>query len=303
MPLQNKPDKHSRRTIAIISILIVVLIWGSAFTVSKVGVTELPPLFMALARNAVACIVLLPFYLITRRKAKAQDPAPLPLGRLLLLALTGVTFFYGFFNTSLTYTGAAAGSLIQGIMPLLIAAPAAFILKEKFSAKMIAGIIISVAGVIMVGFIGQTDDKSSLLGNFLMVGSVACWTIYTLLSRYINQYHPVPVIFFVTLLGTIFLIPGVIFEGWNQPLPQISQKGWTAIIYLGVMSSALCYLLYNHALKSLTAAQAGNFLNLDPVIGSVIALIFLHEPFTTLQFAGGMLVLIGVWLSSAKQEA
>lgn len=302
MTVQNTQHKPNR-TIAIISILIVVLIWGSAFTVSKVGVNELPPLFMAFARNAVACMVLLPCYLIVRKKAKAQDPAPLPPGRLILLALSGITFFYSFFNTALTYTGAAAGSLIQGVMPLLIAIPAVVFLKERFTAKMIAGVIISVIGVIMVGFIGQTDNKGSILGNLLMVGSVACWTVYTLLSRRINQYHPVPVIFFVTLLGTMLLIPGMVYEGWNKPLPQISPNGWAAILYLGIFSSAVSYLLYNHALKSLTAAQAGNFLNLDPVIGSVIALIFLHEPFTTLQFFGGALVLIGVWLSSAKQEA
>lgn len=283
---------------ALISILVVVLIWGSAFTVSKVGVSELPPLFMALLRNAVATLVLLPFYLSVRKKAARQDPGPLPKGKIFLLGLTGVTFFYSFFNISLTYTGAAMGSLIQGIMPLVIVVPAAVYLKEKITARVIAGILISVAGVLMVGFIGQHDQNNSLLGNFLMAGSVCCWAAYTLISRSLNQFHPVPLTFFVTLTGTLMLIPFTLFEGWGSPLPVISSNGWMAVLYLGIMSSAISYILYNQSLQTLTAAQAGNFLNLDPVIGSVIALIFLNESFSTLQYAGGALVLLGVWLSS-----
>lgn len=292
----------NNKTIALISILIVVLIWGSAFTVSKVGVNELPPLFLAFMRNAVASIVLLPFYLVVKRKGLAKNDPPLPWSRLVLLSLMGVTFFYAFFNISLTYTGAAMGSLIQGIMPLLIIVPAAVFLKEKVTGRVLTGILISVAGVIMVGFIGQKDDKGSILGNILMMCSVCCWAVYTLISRSMNHYHPVPVTFFITLTGTLLLIPGVLIEGWGESVPAISGNGWMAILYLGILSSAICYILYNQALKTLTAAQAGNFLNLDPVIGSVIALIFLKEHFSGLQYVGGALVLLGVWLSSASPK-
>lgn len=285
---------------ALISILVVVLIWGSAFTVSKVGVSELPPLFMALMRNAVATIALLPFYLAVRKKAAIQDPGPLPKGKIILLGLTGVTLFYSFFNISLTYTGAAMGSLIQGIMPLVIVVPAAVYLKERITPRVIAGILISVAGVVMVGFIGQDNQSNSLFGNILMAGSVCCWAAYTLISRSMNRFHPVPLTFFITLTGTLMLIPFSLVEGWGKPVPAISSNGWMAVLYLGIMSSAISYILYNQSLQTLTAAQAGNFLNLDPVIGSAIALIFLKESFSTLQFAGGGLVLLGVWLSSAS---
>jgi drug/metabolite transporter (DMT)-like permease len=292
----------NKRTIALISILAVVLVWGSAFSVSKVGVQELPPLFLALMRNAVATLVLLPFYLAVRKKAARLDPGPVPLGKIILLGLTGITFFYAFFNISLTYTGAAMGSLIQGIMPLVIVIPAAVFLKEKITGKVIAGILISIAGVILVGFIGQQDQRGSITGNILMACSVCCWAAFTLISRSMNNFHPIPLTFFVTLAGTIMLIPCALMEGWNQPLPVISSNGWMAIAYLGILSSAICYILYNQSLKILTAAQASNFLNLDPVIGSAIALIFLKEHFSSLQFAGGALVLVGVWLSSGTSE-
>ena len=297
----NQPSRKNK-TIALISILFVVLIWGSAFTVSKLGVKELPPLFMAFLRNAVASIVLLPFYLMVRKKA-ARQSAPLPKGRLVLMSLAGVTFFYAFFNISLTYTGAAMGSLIQGIMPVVIAIPAAIFLHEKITGRVITGILISVTGVILVGFIGKTDENGSIFGNILMMLSVCCWAAYTLLSKSIHQHHPVPVTFFITLLGTLFLVPGVIIEGWGKPVPTISGNAWIAVLYLGILSSAVCYILYNQSLKTLTAAQAANFLNLDPVIGSVIALIFLKESFSTLQYFGGVLVLVGVWLSSATTKS
>lgn len=293
----------NKKRLALISILIVVLIWGSAFTVSKIGVEELPPLFLALMRNAVASMVLLPFWLAVRKKAALKNPGPLPKGKIILLSLCGITFFYAFFNISLTYTGAAMGSLIQGIMPLVVVVPAAVFLKEKITGKIIAGILISIAGVLMVGFIGQQDQKGSILGNVLMACSVCCWAAYTLISRSMIAYHPIPLTFFITVTGTLFLIPCALIEGWGKPLPEISNNGWMAIIYLGTLSSAISYILYNGSLQTLTAAQASNFLNLDPVIGSAIALIFLKESFSTLQFIGGGLVLAGVWLSSGSEQS
>jgi drug/metabolite transporter (DMT)-like permease len=273
-----------------------MLIWGSAFSVTKVAVDNISPFVVAFLRNLIASLILLPLYL-WKRKTKKQTQ-PLPYGKILLLGLTGITFFYAFFNTAMVYTSAAAGALIQGIMPVAIALPAVLFLKEKLSSRMVWGIILSVAGVILIGFIGNNSGaKNSMLGSILMILSVFCWAAYTIIAKSIHHYDPVVVPALSTMVGTVFLLPLVVIELWGQPVPTITLKGWGAIFYLGAFSSATGFILYTIALKHLSAAQVGNFMNLDPVIGATIAVIFLKDEMTNWQIAGAVLVLAGIWLS------
>jgi drug/metabolite transporter (DMT)-like permease len=289
------------RTSGFISIIIVLLIWGSAFSVTKVTVDNLPPFLVAFLRNLIASLILLPLY-IWKRKTSKQAP-PLPYTKILLLGLTGITFFYAFFNMALVYTSASAGALVQGLMPVAIALPAALFLKEKLSGRTIAGIILSVGGVILIGFIGNnTEAKNNILGSVLMILSVFSWAAYTIIAKSIHHHDPIVIPAVSTMAGTVFLLPLVVIELWGQPIPSITAKGWVAIFYLGIFSSAIGYILYTQALKKLSAAQVGNFLNLDPVIGATIAVIFLKDTMTAWQIAGAVLVLAGIWLSMEPRK-
>ena len=280
----------------LLSILLVMLIWGSAYTVTKLAVKEITPFLFAFLRNLIASIVLLPFYLRQRKKNEQQ---PIPYKKVVFMGLSGITFFYAFFNLSLVYTSASTGAMIQGMMPVAVAVPAVLFLKEKLSRGTILGILLSVIGVILVGFIGDDGDSvNNVLGNILMILSVFAWAIYTVISKSIKGNDPLVITALSTFFGTAFLIPTLAVELWDQQIPSITPKACAAIIYLGVFASALSFLLYDKALKTLSAAQVGNFMNLDPVIGAVIAVLFLKDTITGLQIIGGILVLAGVWLSS-----
>lgn len=290
------------RTGALISILFVMLIWGSAFTVTKLAVNEVPPLLFAFLRNGVACLVLLPFYISRRKKIKDQL-AQLPYKKIFWMGLTGITLFYTFFNISLVYTTASVGSLIQGFIPVAIAIGAVLFLKEKLDRNHLLGIFLCVIGVILVGFVGKQDESgNNILGNILMILSVFVWAIYTLISKSVNERDPILVVSLITFIGTALLLPAVVIELWDHKIPVLSGNAWAAVIYLGVFASALCYILYANALKTLSATQVGSFLNLDPVIGAIIAFIFLKDKITAWQIAGGLLVLAGIWLSSKNSR-
>lgn len=273
-----------------------MLIWGSAFTVTKIAVDDAPPLLLAFLRNLVASLIFLPLYLWKRRTGAINQP--LPYIKILLLGLTGITLFYALFNVALVYTSAAAGALIQGFMPVAVAIPAVMFLKEKLSRRTIVGIILSVSGVILVGFIDNgSTAQNPVLGNTLMLLSVFCWAAYTIIAKSIQHHDPIVIPALSTMAGTILLLPLTAFELWGQDIPVITTTAWWAIIYLAAFPSALAFILYAMALKRLSAAQIGNFMNLDPIIGAAIAVIFLQDLMTGWQIAGAMLVLAGIWLS------
>ncbi|RYG40550.1 MAG: DMT family transporter [Chitinophagaceae bacterium] len=290
-----------RKTGALLSIILIVTIWGSASAVTKLAVDDIPPYIFAFLRNAVAAACLLPYFLIRRRKNSSLYP-PLPRKKVVLMGLTGITFFYLFFNLSLYYTTASAGALIQGFIPAAIILLSILFLKERLRPLQIGGIALSVIGVIMIGFIGSfAGARNAILGNTLMIFAVIFWGFYTIISKSLEKFDAVQLTATSTTIGTIGLIPAVVFELIRHPeLPTISMTDWLSILYLGIFSSAVCYILYNKVLKVLSGVQVGNFMNFDPVVGAILAISFLGEKITVWQIAGAILVLVGVFLTSRK---
>jgi drug/metabolite transporter (DMT)-like permease len=297
-------SSSSNKTGALLSIILIVTVWGSASAVTKVAVESIPPYVFAFLRNGVAAACLIPYYIIRKRKGLIQNPDP-PMKKIVLMGLTGITLFYLFFNLALYYTTASAGALIQGFIPVSIILLSIIFLKERLRKIQVAGVACSVIGVLMIGFVGEFfGARNAILGNTLMIFAVLAWGFYTIISKSLEQYDAVQLTTLSTTIGTLVLIPAVAIELWRAPhFPHISLQAWFAVLYLGIFSSAICYILYNRVLKILSGVQVGNFMNFDPVIGAAIAIIFLNEKITVWQIAGGLLVLTGVALTSRKQKS
>lgn len=295
-----------RQTRAIFLLIFIMLVWGSSYTVTKSVVHILPPACFAFVRFVIALLCLFPAYLADRKGRSEQQFKPGDYWWLGLMGLTGIACYYVFFNYSLIYTSASSGALIQGFIPVCIALFGVIFLKEKLVALQVTGIALSFTGVVVVGFIAEdhNGEKSSLLGNLMMVVSVVSWTIYTLVSRKLSHLKPLTITFWSGCIGTALLLPFAIYEfsQLHEPV-RIGVDGWLILVYLGAISSAFCYLMYNKALEQLPAAMVGNFLNLDILIGVLIAVLFLKEQISTVQVIGGVLILSGLVLSSRKNSS
>jgi len=293
----------NRKTRALLSIILIVTVWGSASAVTKLAVEGITPYVFAFLRNGVAAACLIPYFFYRKKKGLIAT-RPLPGKRILLMGLTGITFFYLFFNLALFYTTASAGALIQGFIPVSIILLSIIFLKERLKKIQLAGVMLSVTGVVMIGFVGEFfGARNALFGNTLMIFAVLSWGFYTIISKSLEQYDAVVLTTMSTTIGTIGLLPAVAIELWRQPaLPSISLTGWISVIYLGVFSSAICYVLYNRVIKVLSGVQVGNFMNFDPIIGAIIAVVFLNEKVTVWQISGGILVLAGVLLTSMRNK-
>jgi drug/metabolite transporter (DMT)-like permease len=279
-----------------------MIVWGSSFAVTKIIVNKVPPMTLAFYRCSIGALTLLSILFIRKRQSPRKYPAEIPWGTIIFLGFLGVTVFYIFFNISVKMTSASVGALLQGFIPVSIAILAAIFLKEKLSVKQIAGIIVSVTGVILIGFLSQHDSggTNSITGNVLMIIAVISWGIYTIISKKVADQDPLLVTSLSTFAGSVLLLPAAVYENWGTGWPQVSLTDWLIILFLGAMASGICYFLYNRSLQLLSAAQVGNFINLDPLVGFIIALVFLHESVTTLQIIGAVLVVAGIILSTEK---
>jgi len=281
-----------------------MIVWGSTLAITKTIVDHIPPMTLAFYRCAIGAVTLLAIFIARNGSSSGKYLSGIPWGTVILLGFTGVTVFYIFFNISVKMTSASVGALLQGFIPICIAILAAIFLKEKLSIKQIIGIIASVTGVILIGFLShnENDATNSMLGNLLMIIAVIGWGIYTIISKKVADRDPLLITSLSTFTGSILLLPAAIYENLGTGWPQVSATDWLIIIFLGAMASGICYLLYNRSLQLLNAAQVGNFMNLDPLVGFIIALIFLHESVSMLQIIGAVLVIAGIILSSGKHD-
>jgi drug/metabolite transporter (DMT)-like permease len=291
-------DHMSTKIFAIGSLLLVMVIWGSSLVVTKALETEIPPLALAMLRFVIASALLIP--IAHERGGLTQLPRPIPWDILTLMGFTGVTLYIVTANLGLIYTTASDAALIQGSTPALTAVLAIVLLGERLDRSYAVGIALSIIGVALIVLTGHhaADAPGRLLGDLLVVGSVLAWSIYTILGKRLQHAAQVAITAYSTLLGTFFLLPLGLANLAIHPPRAVSPTGWVALFYLGAISSALSYLLWNRALPFLDASQQGNFLNLVPVVGVVTAVLFLGERPTFIEAGGGILVLAGVWLTA-----
>ena len=100
--------------------------------------------------------------------------------------------------------------------------------------------------------------------------------------------------FHIAWTGTIGLIPFAVWESQQLGVSRLSPSAWLAIIYMGVLCSAVAFLVWNWALTRIEASQVGVYVYIEPVVTVLLASIFLSEALTWPVVIGGGVVLSGV---------
>jgi drug/metabolite transporter (DMT)-like permease len=273
---------------------VTVLIWGSTFAITKVALQEIGPFALSALRFVVAFAMLAP--LARRQGYRLRDSLRPTFWR---FGLTGVALYYGLQNLGLRYTSAVNTVLVLTVIPAVTAFLAFWWLREWLTLRQVAGIVLAIIGAGLVAWTtqGGRDAPQPLLGNLMIAGSALAWAIYTVQGKRLSRDYPALVSTTASIgAGLLLLLPLGAIEVGYQGWPQLSHRGVLALLYLGVVASALPMFLWNYALSTVKAGQAASFVNLVPVVGVAIALIA-GESIHIGQMIGGGLALLGVWLS------
>ncbi|HET7845098.1 MAG TPA: DMT family transporter, partial [Xanthomonadales bacterium] len=255
---------HAR---AVASLVAVMAIWGGSIPVSKLGVTEFPPMLLALLRFVVAGLLLWPLW---HRRGGAST---VRWRDAFVLGLLGVALYYVAFYEGLRLTTASRAAVLQAAVPAATAVLARLIAGERQARAVIAGIVLSSLGVLVVIGSGARADapKSALLGDLLVLASVVAWSLYTIAAKRHAAVDAIELTTKISVMGALLLAPAAALE-WAAGLRATpTPAGWAALAYLGAISSALAYAWYGRALRVLGAAQVANYINLMPVVAVAAA--------------------------------
>jgi drug/metabolite transporter (DMT)-like permease len=290
----------SRRSYALLGLILVMLVWGGTYVVTKSAVRAIPPLTLAVVRCVIAAGVLLP--IATRRGGLMRLPRPLPLAPLAWMGLTGIAVLTVGFNYGLVYGSASQGALLYALSPAAVAIAAVFGLKETLSRRRITGIILSVAGTALVVVSGGADRTAPrpLLGAACMLVGIIAWAHYTVIAKRLADADQVVVMACVSTMGMVMLLPFAAVELLEGPVPQPPLEAWGGALFLGAVASAIAYVVYNLVLRELDASLVGAYFTLDPIVGVATAVVFLGEEVRWGQAVGGVIAVAGMWLAASS---
>ena len=222
----------------------------------------------------------------------------------LLLGLFGCSLYFYTENTALTYTLASNVSIIVAAAPILTAVLAHFAGEERFRRGTLWGFLVSFTGVVLVVCNGTFVLRLNPRGDFLALGAAACWAVYSVLMRKLGQeLDPILVTRRTLFWGILTALPLVLLEGKNYPAaPLLTPAVAGNFLFLGLIGSGLCYVLWNKAFQLLGVVATNNFIYLNPFITIVAARLFLDEPISPLALLGAVLITVGVVVSQREPK-
>ena len=269
----------------------VIAVWGSTFISSKLLLEHYTPAQIMLTRFLLAygaLWLLRPRRLVLTWK---QEVA------FLVMGLSGCSIYFYTENSALTYTLASNVSILVAAAPIFTAILAHFAGLERFRSSTLWGFLVAFAGVILVVFNGAFVLKLNPRGDLLALSAAGCWAVYSVLLRRQNQ-DSILVTRRTLFWGILTAVPLVLAEGVPYPAgllpaPEIGGN----FLFLGLIGSGLCYVLWNRAIRLLGVVAANNFIYLNPFVTMLTARIFLGEPISPTAVLGAALITAGVAVS------
>ena len=164
--------------------------------------------------------------------------------------------------------------------------------------------IICVIGVLLLLSKGNIDNLLSFRftkGDWWILAAALTFAIYnTTVRKKPAGMHPVNFLFVIFLLGTVGLFPFYLYELNHKGGITINTSNISAILYLGVGASVICFLIWNKAIVALGSGRTALFGNLIPIFSSIEAVIILHEEFAWIYVFSMILVFTGIVLANVQ---
>jgi len=287
----------SQRFAANTAAFVAATLFGSSVVAVRVAVQEIPPLSLAVLRFAQGGLLLMILLLLTQRQLRIEW-RDLP-----LLALLGAILFTVFpvtFNVSLRLIEASRGALLLATIPLWSALLARLARSERLVSRQVVGVLLSLAGVglaLAEHGLDWNGGSGALLGDGLMLVTALCGAAYGVLAqRAFAHYDALTVITFAMVFGTLLLSPVALVEIPVGVLTHLDGKSLALLVFLGVFGGALAFFLWTFALTRLTPTQVAVYINLNPLVATVLGAALLAERLTILYAVGFGAVLLGVLL-------
>ncbi len=271
-------------------------LWGTGFYFGKIALREMSVGQMVLYRFLFASVPAIPVAIRERSPWPRRDWTIL-----LLAAFFGIPLQFLLQFKGLSLTTLAHASLMIGTMPVILAAAAALFLGERLDWTGWCALAGSTCGACLIALGGRAGPGASLLGDVLVVLSLVIALAWILGNKNLMQRHSALAVSSRSLLvGTVMMAVWVCLQYGRPPVHGISTEAWLALAASGVLCTATTTLLWNWGMTQVPASQAGVFLNLEPLMGSLLGVSVLHERLGPAAWMGGAMILVAATVLTTR---
>ena len=285
---------------------ITVAIWGSTFVFTKMLlINGLSPAQIFTLRFMIAYVLLLAFELATRRQSfRLVSRSWRDELMLLLLGVSGGSLYFLTENAAMLYTTATNTSLIVCSCPLFAMLLIALVYRksERFTGVQVVGSLLACLGMAVVVMNGHFVLHLSPVGDLLAFAACLCWAVYSLLMKAVTERYST---FFITrkvfFYGLLTILPYyVVFPGFPSVEAIFSRGVIWNLLFLSVVASMVCFLVWNWVIRRLGAVIATNWVYFNPITTILFAWWLLHEQITPWFLLGTVLILTGMFLCEKR---
>lgn len=293
--------------------IFTVTVWGATFVSTKVLIeNSLSPSEIFFLRFALAYLCIWPLTYLLRdrespRKGWWQQLWAERWSDELMIALAGMVGGSMYFlceNAALVHAPASNVSLIVCTAPVWTAMLLSVLYRgERMSRRQIGGCLVAFAGVVLVVLNGHFVLHLAPAGDLLSLAAALMWMIYSLIIKHLAGHYPT---LFITrkifFYGLLTILPAFWFDPPSfDPAVLARPVVWTNLLFLGVVASMLCFVLWNAVMHRLGAVRTTNYIYFNPLVTIITAAVFIDERITLTALAGAALILWGMWQAERRR--
>jgi drug/metabolite transporter (DMT)-like permease len=288
-----------RQPLLIVAVYVTVaLCWSGSWTAGKLGVTAIPPFELSTIRFALAGLLMLA---VARATGASLGLAKVPI--VILAGLFGIFGYNALVFYGLTITPASDGALIVPTLNPVLTVLFASLIGERITASKLIGLAIATVGaaIVIAAATGLTFSGERLVGDLLMLGGAACWSVYSILGTITTRHgSPLGVTAVACLAGAAMLFPLGFLEHGYADVPSWPLGAWLDIAYLVVFATTIGFVLFYWAVRRFGAGLASMASYLVPIFALIQAVTILGERPAPLEVVGGAIILVGVRVATLR---
>ena len=293
----------SPRLSAFLLLALANLLWSGNWIAGRALRDAFDPITLNFWRWAIATLALAPFALPALRGQGALLRRHA--GILFILSLTGIAVFQSLVYLGLRSTTAVNAVLINSSIPAFFLLCSWLIDRERASWRQIAGMLVSLAGILVILSRGRPAALVELelhAGDAWILLAMPVWGIYSvLLKRRPAELGGLAFLFVISLAGVVMLLPLAALAAAQRPLEFPTPAEALGVLYMGLMASVVAFIFWNRGVAAVGANAAGFTIHLLPAFGTVLAILFLGETFASFHAAGIATILAGVLLATLRK--
>lgn len=274
----------------VIALLSTIVLWASAFAGIRVALDSYTALQVAVLRNLIASIVLIPYAIFMRFGVPQLRDIP----GIFLLGLVGFALYTISLNMGQRTVSSGAASFIISAEVAVISMLAAILFGERINAIGWAGIVLCIVGVGIISATSSGGIQVTMDALFVVIAMI-CLSTYSVMQKlFMARYSASTLTTYAIWGGTICLLP--FLPDAFVSIAESTHKANIALIYLGIFPTVIAYTTWAYVISKIPASKAGAFLTIIPFVATIIAWLVVGEVVTVSSILGGLIIIVGVVL-------